>query len=54
MQEHRLILEACLAGDAERASEEMRNHLQGTVDSIHAVLDAQRSEEEKHASSSTS
>lgn len=40
--EHRLILDACLDGDAQRAADVMRDHLQLTIDSIHDVIDAQQ------------
>lgn len=39
IEEHARILDACLTGDCERAADEMRNHLQRTVTSIHDVID---------------
>ena len=44
--EHKRILDACLAGDAEHAAEVMRDHLQLTIDAIHDVIDSQQSGKE--------
>jgi DNA-binding GntR family transcriptional regulator len=45
--EHRRILEACLEGDAQRAADVMRAHLQLTIDSIHDVIESQQKENEE-------
>ena len=46
IEEHRRILDACLAGDAPRAADEMRDHLQRTIDSVHDVIESQQPDRE--------